>query len=113
MAVGALVALITCQSYAADMHIKLISQNFTTCQFSTQISLTKSYSLNNSLKPFCNKQFKMQVLATTAVFLGFIAFSDAQDCIESANPLGKCGNCDTKQVSCPNGLRAVFCSLSS
>ena len=32
------------------------------------------------------------------VALGFTAFAGAQDCIESANPLGECGTCNTKQV---------------
>ena len=32
------------------------------------------------------------------VALSFTAFAGAQDCIESANPLGKCGTCNTKQV---------------
>ena len=40
----------------------------------------------------------MKTLAITIV-LSFAAFSEAQDCTESANPLGECGTCDTKQVS--------------
>ena len=32
------------------------------------------------------------------IALSFTTFAGAQDCIESANPLGKCGTCNTKQV---------------
>ena len=39
----------------------------------------------------------MKALAI-AVFLSFTGYTEAQDCIESANPLGKCGTCETKQV---------------
>jgi len=49
----------------------------------------------------------MKTLAITIV-LSFAAFSEAQDCTESANPLGECGTCDTKQLFLAQDCKTGF-----